>query len=65
VIDHGVRATAVAWYPERVAGHWKTRQKPVLAARFASVINKHDGWIELQLKPIVSTEKKSCVTQLQ
>jgi hypothetical protein len=29
------------------------------------VINKHDGWIELQLKPVVSTEKKSCVTQLQ
>jgi len=29
------------------------------------VINKHSGWIELQLKPAISTENKSCVTQLQ
>ena len=39
-----VRATAVAWYPEHLAGHWKTHQKqPVLAVVFASVINKHSG----------------------
>ena len=66
MIDHEVWATAWAWYPERVAGHWKTHQKqPVLAVGFASVINKHSGWIEEQLKPAISTEKKSCVTQLQ
>ena len=59
MIDHGVRATAVAWYPEHLAGHWKTHQKqPVLAVGFASVINKHSGWIEEQLKPAISTEKK-------
>ena len=34
-----------------MAGHWKTRQKqPVLAVGFASVINKHSGWIELAHK---------------
>jgi hypothetical protein len=66
VIDHEVWATAVARYPVQMAGHWKTCQKkPVLAAGFVSVINKHSGWIELQLKPAISTEKKSCVTQLQ
>jgi hypothetical protein len=59
VIDHGVWATTVAWYPEHLAGHWKTHQKqPDLAVVFASVINKHSGWIELQLKPAVSTEKQ-------
>jgi len=42
-----------------LAGHWKTHQKqPVLAVGFASVINKHSGWIELQLKPAISTEKQ-------
>jgi len=47
-------------------GTLETHQKqPVLAVGFASVINKHSGWIELQLKPAISTEKKSCVTQLQ
>jgi len=66
VINQGVWATAWAWYPELLAGHWKIHQKqPVLALDFASVINKHSGWIELQLKPAISTEKKSCVTQLQ
>ena len=66
MIDHGVWATLLAWYPEHLTGHWKTHQKqPVLAVGFASVINKHSGWIELQLKPAISTEKKSCVTQLQ
>jgi len=55
----------VAWYPELMAGLWKTHKKqPVLLATFASVINKHSGWIEQQLKPAISTEKKSCVTQL-
>jgi hypothetical protein len=59
VIDHGVWATAWAWYPELLAGHWKTHQnQPVLAAGFASVINKHSGWIEEQLKPAISTEKQ-------
>jgi len=58
VIGHGVRATAVARYPEHMAGHWKTHQKyPVLLATFFSVINKHDGWIEEQLKPVITTEK--------
>jgi hypothetical protein len=33
-------------------------KKPVLAAGFVSVINKHSGWIELQLKPAISTEKQ-------
>jgi hypothetical protein len=51
------------WYPEKSAGHWKTRQKhPVLLATFVSVINKSDGWIEEQLKPVITTEKKSSVT---
>jgi hypothetical protein len=59
VIDHGVRATAVAWYPEGLAGYRKTHQKhPVLLATFVTVINKHSGWIEEQLMPAVSTEKQ-------
>ena len=42
-----------------MAGHWKTHQKqPVLALDFASVINKHSGLIESQLKPAISTEKQ-------
>ena len=42
-----------------MAGHWKTYQKqPVLALGFVSVINKHSGWIEEQLKPAISTEKQ-------
>jgi len=53
VINQGVWATAWAGYPELLAGHWKTYQKqPVLAVDFASVINKHSRWIELQLKPV-------------
>ena len=53
MIDHEVWTTAVARYPEKMAGHWKTRQKhPVLLATFVSVINKHDGHHESQLRPV-------------
>jgi hypothetical protein len=66
VIDHGVWTTAIAWYPELLTGHWKTHQKqPVSATYFLQVINRSDGHHESQLKPAISTEKKSCVTQLQ
>ena len=53
MIDHGVRATAWAWYPEALAGHWKTHQKqPVSATYFLQVINRSDGHHESQLRPV-------------
>ena len=53
MIDHGVWATAVACYPELLAGHWKTHQKhPVLLATFVTVINKSDGHHESPMMPV-------------
>jgi len=66
VINQQVWTTELDWYPERLEGLWETfKNHPVSAASFLQVINKSNGHHESQLKPVVSTEKKSCVTQLQ
>jgi hypothetical protein len=60
VIDHGVWATTLGWYPEALEGLWAAQKNPVFfTVRFRTEINKSSGRIEEQLKPVITTEKKS------
>jgi hypothetical protein len=53
VIDQQVWTTELAWYPEGLAGLWKTfKIHPVSATNFLQVINKSSGHHESKMKPV-------------